>query len=221
MSYIGFLNRQQRMIERGVLVDDFEDDEEGQSEDESEGADENDKTKTKTPAGKNEVTPITGGKAAGINGQGIGGISLGNGTLGQNLAGTTGGMPNQINDFSKILVAGEGFGKEYLKNEIDRLIKILQDKQSVGQGVHTFIRVDGPRKGWEEDNNQKAGLFSDRGGEIEKIDEGEEDDGSGEKSEKGGDGDALKASIKSKKAFSMAINDKTMPPAIKRLSTTA
>lgn len=81
--------------------------------------------------------------------------------------------------------------------------------------------MDGPRKGWEEDNNQKAGLFSDRGGEIEKIDEGEEDDGSGEKSEKSGDGDALKASIKSKKAFSMAINDKTMPPAIKRLSTTA
>jgi hypothetical protein len=37
-------------------------------------------------------------------------------------------MPSQINDFSKILVAGEGFGKEYLKNEIDRLIKILQDK---------------------------------------------------------------------------------------------
>ena len=68
MSYIGFLNRQQRMIERGVLVDDFEDDEEGQSEDESEGADENDKTKTKTPAGKNEVTPINGGKATGVNG---------------------------------------------------------------------------------------------------------------------------------------------------------
>jgi len=31
----------------------------------------------------------------------------------------------------------------------------------------------------------------------------------------------LKANIKSKKAFSMAINDKTMPPAIKRLSITA
>jgi hypothetical protein len=87
--------------------------------------------------------------------------------------------------------------------------------------VHTFVRVDGPRKGWEEDNNQKAGLFSDRGGEIEKIDEGDEDDGTGEKIEKSGEGDALKASIKSKKAFSMAINDKTMPPAIKRLSTTA
>lgn len=30
-----------------------------------------------------------------------------------------------------------------------------------------------------------------------------------------------KANIKSKKAFSMAINDKTMPPSIKRLSRTA
>ncbi len=49
MSYISYLNRQQRMIERGALVDDFEDDDEQQSEDESEGGDENEKTKTKTP----------------------------------------------------------------------------------------------------------------------------------------------------------------------------
>jgi hypothetical protein len=35
------------------------------------------------------------------------------------------------------------------------------------------------------------------------------------------DSDNLKTNIKSKKAFSMAINDKTMPPAIKRLSRTA
>jgi hypothetical protein len=90
--------------------------------------------------------------------------------------------------------------------------------------VHTFIRNEGPRKGWEEDNNQKAGLFSDRGADIDKV-EGEdedEDQGSTEKSsEKSSDSDGLKASIKSKKAFSMAINDKTMPPAIKRLSTLA
>ena len=39
--------------------------------------------------------------------------------------------------------------------------------------------------------------------------------------EKDKDGDQLKANIKSKKAFSIAINDKTMPPAIKRLSITA
>jgi hypothetical protein len=90
----------------------------------------------------------------------------------------------------------------------------------VGQGVHTFIRNDGPRKGWEENNNQHAGLFSDRAAEIQKIEEEEEEQDHKEKnSDK--DGDQLKANIKSKKAFSMAINDKTMPPAIKRLSTTA
>ena len=49
-------------------MDDFEDDEEGQSEDESEGADENEKAKTKTPAGKNDMAPLNGGKASGING---------------------------------------------------------------------------------------------------------------------------------------------------------
>ena len=90
--------------------------------------------------------------------------------------------------------------------------------------MHTFIRSEGARKGWEEDNNQKAGLFSDRGAEIEKLDgDGEEEETHSTKdtSEKGGESDALKANIKSKKAFSMAINDKTMPPAIKRLSTTA
>jgi len=90
--------------------------------------------------------------------------------------------------------------------------------------VHTFTRSEGPRKGWEEDNNQKAGLFSERGSEIDKVD-GEtedEDQGSSEKSsERSGDSEGLKASIKSKKAFSIAINDKTMPPAIKRLSTLA
>lgn len=53
MSYIGYLNRQQKMIERGVLVDDFEDEEEGQSEDESQVSNENEKSKTatKTPVG--------------------------------------------------------------------------------------------------------------------------------------------------------------------------
>lgn len=65
-----------------------------------------------------------------------------------------------------MLVAGDGFGKEFLKGEIERLIRVLQDKQSVAQGIHTFIRNDGPRKGWEENNNQRAGLFSDRAAEI-------------------------------------------------------
>ena len=124
-------------------------------------------------------------------------------------------------------MAGEGYGREFLKNEIDRLIKMLQDKQNCGEGVHTFTRQDLPnlkRGEWIEDYNQKAGLFSDRGGEIEKIEGENEDDEEGSRkdsSDKNNDGDSLKSSIKSKKAFSMAINDKTMPPAIKRLSSTA
>lgn len=87
--------------------------------------------------------------------------------------------------------------------------------------MHTFTRSEGPRGGWEEDNNQKAGLFSDSGSHVDKV-EGEtedEDQGSSEKSsEKSRDSDGLKAAISSKKAFAIAINDKTMPPAIKRLS---
>ena len=53
-------------------------------------------------------------------------------------------------DYNKMLVAGEGFGKDFLKGEIERLIKILRDKQTVGEGIHTFMRNEGPRKGWEE-----------------------------------------------------------------------
>lgn len=53
-------------------------------------------------------------------------------------------------DYNKMLVAGEGFGKDFLKSEIERLIKILRDKQTVGEGIHTFMRNEGPRKGWEE-----------------------------------------------------------------------
>lgn len=49
------------------------------------------------------------------------------------------------------------------------------------QGVHTFIRLDGPRKGWEENNNQTAGLFSDRAAEMQKIEEEEEENETKEK----------------------------------------
>lgn len=89
-----------------------------------------------------------------------------------------------------------------------------------GEGIHTFIRSENARKGWEEDNNQKAGLFSDRGADIDKVEADEEQEESHAREAKGesNDGDSLKANIKSKKAFSMAINDKNMPPAIKRLS---
>jgi hypothetical protein len=96
----------------------------------------------------------------------------------------------------------------------------LQDKQRIGAGIHTFIRIDNSKK-WEESHIQAASLFSDKSGEVTKIDEGEEEEEGVKGEEKEKDGDSLKTSIKSKKAFSMAINDKTMPPAIKRLSRTA
>lgn len=122
-----------------------------------------------------------------------------------------------------MLVAADGYGKEFLRSEVERLIRLLQEKQQAGEGIHTFIRSENARKGWEEDNNQKAGLFSDRGGDIDKVeaDDEQEEHQTRESSEKNNDGDSLKANIKSKKAFSMAINDKNMPPAIKRLSQTA
>lgn len=58
---------------------------------------------------------------------------------------------------------------------------------------------------------------------MEKEEEEEEDESAliNKKSEKPGDGEGIKANIKSKKAFALAINDKTMPPAISRLSTAA
>lgn len=52
-------------------------------------------------------------------------------------------------------------------------------------------------------------------------DEEDESEGKNDKADRSSDSDALKANIKSKKAFSMAINDRTMPPAIQRLSTAA
>jgi hypothetical protein len=67
-----------------------------------------------------------------------------------------------------------------------------------------------------------AGLFADRGAEVAKlVDDEEESEGSKGEKDSNKDQDSLKTNIKSKKAFSMAINDKTMPPAIRRLSRTA
>ena len=61
---------------------------------------------------------------------------------------------SQTSDYSKMLVAGDGFGKDFLKSEVERLIRILLEKQSVGEGIHTFVRNEKSRKhGWEEDNN--------------------------------------------------------------------
>ena len=56
-------------------------------------------------------------------------------------------------DFNKNLVVGEGYGREFFKSEIERLIRVLQERQEAALGIHTFIRSEGARKGWEEDNN--------------------------------------------------------------------
>jgi len=96
--------------------------------------------------------------------------------------------PNIAIDYNKILVAGEGFGKDFLKGEIERLIKVLQERQQAGTGVHTFVRNDGQRKGWEETNNQHASLFSGRAEEIQKFEDDEEEQDQKEKhSEKDSD----------------------------------
>lgn len=53
MSYINFLNRHQRMIEKGVSLDSFEEEEEQQSEDESNASDE--KSRTDKPPVKDDA----------------------------------------------------------------------------------------------------------------------------------------------------------------------
>lgn len=63
-------------------------------------------------------------------------------------------------------------------------------------------------------------MFSDKHGDVPKLDEEEDEEESGEK-DREKDSDGITTNIKSKKAFSMAINDKAMPPAIRRVSRTA
>ena len=108
------------MIERGALVDEFDDDEEGQSEDESNVS--GDEKKNKTPSGRASEANVAGMKLANYTP----GAQNNNQQLQQ--TNPTGGAV----DYSKILVAGEGFGREFLKGEVDRLIRMLQEKQQVG-----------------------------------------------------------------------------------------
>ena len=94
--------------------------------------------------------------------------------------------PLQNNDLLKQLIVGEGSGKDFLKNEIEKLIKNIQDRQSVGDGIHTFIRLEPPKKGWEENYSNQAGLFQNKGAELPKLDDEdeeneEEDEGKNEK----------------------------------------
>ena len=118
------------------------------------------------------------------------------------------------------LIAGEGFGKEGIRAELDKLQNFLIEKQKIGEGVHTFQRLEGNKKGWEEIHNQVAGLFHGRSDEAAHLQQEDEEDTEG-KEDKNKEAEQFKSSIKSKKAFSLAINDKTMPSSIKHLSNSA
>lgn len=217
MSYISYLNKRQRINERlnrGLSIGDDEEEEENQSEDDSQVSEDKQEKGKSTKRGGEMHLSHTGSKSEKppvFNPNAPSAPSAPNMLFNQTMGGA---------DYNKMLVAAEGFGKEFIRGEIERLIQVLRDKQAAGAGIHTFLRNEGPRKGWEETKEQHTSLFSDRAGEIQKIeDEEEEEVRRGKSSEK--DSDQLKASIKSKKAFSLAINDKTMPPAIKRLSRVA
>lgn len=185
MSYISYLNKQQRLANKNAINNGDEDDDVNQSEESSVDSDHKKISDSKKEAAANVQTLQ---------------------------------VPNN-NDYLKQFIAGEGYGKEFLRGELERLIRYLQDKQKIGTGIHTFIRIDNAKK-WEESHTQAASLFSEKGGDMPKIDE-EEEEQEQKEGEKEKDGDSMKTSIKSKKAFSMAINDRTMPTAIKRLSRTA
>lgn len=113
------------------------------------------------------------------------------------------------------------------------MINILRKKQDVGNGVHTFRRMEPGQKNsqtgitlsqegrFEEVAFSVASLFAGRSAEAVE-EEKEEDDQEREKSRnRNRDGDYLKNAVKSRKAFQMALKDKTMPPAIKRLNRIA
>lgn len=48
------------------------------------------------------------------------------------------GLAFDIGDDFKRFIPGEGSGKEYLKQEHDRMIAILRKKHEAGQGIHVF-----------------------------------------------------------------------------------
>jgi hypothetical protein len=51
-----------------------------------------------------------------------------------------------IADFRKY-IPGEGSGKEFLKQEIERMVGILRKKHEIGMGVHLFRKLDITNKG--------------------------------------------------------------------------
>jgi hypothetical protein len=106
------------------------------------------------------------------------------------------------------------------------MIEILRKKHDIGRGVHLF-RKNESAKGqqaleYEEVQSQVATLFAQRhvdrmGHDLDDEEARQEEESEKEKASK----NEFRNSIKSRKAFSMAINDKTMPASILRLSRVA
>ncbi len=125
MSYIAFLNRQQRMIKRGALVDGIEDDREGQSENNSKVSGGAASPDDKVTNGKQTVKPNQAGDFANAFGAAATETSPRN-----NPTGPFGLLEDPC--------SGKDYGQEFLKNEIDSLIKMMQNKQQVGLRIQTF-----------------------------------------------------------------------------------
>lgn len=100
------------MIERGELVDNFDDEEAGQSEDDSNasGAEDGNQKRTRL----SDAAPKLADMKTSAN-------------LAAQSASPQLMQPMLMNngDYNKMLVVGEGFGRDFLKSEIERLIRVL------------------------------------------------------------------------------------------------
>lgn len=115
MSYINFLNRNQRMIERGDSHDNFDEEEEENSQSEDDSADS--ASQSGLDESRRDKKGMTQGPAGRESLAAKGAATL-QGPLVQNYEFKGG-------EFNKMLVAADGYGKEFLKSEVDRLIRLL------------------------------------------------------------------------------------------------
>jgi len=91
----------------------------------------------------------------------------------------------------------------------------LKDRQSIAKDVKVWRRIEGAVNKWEEVKESRAGIFSQDISEISTTMDDDAETSPDQEEDK--DSASFKAHIRSKKAFQMAINDKTMPSSIKRL----
>lgn len=198
LSYLTYLNRYQKWQQRGCVGDvmDFMEGEDDEDESETESEDtleerlpggrddslkktqqqEHHKNKHKTVRDKDGFFIQPAGSMVTMGGQG-----------------PPPGAGENINDFKKLLATQTNAiqSKEFLKNEIDRMINILRSKQEAGQGVHTFRRMEpggqrsaqtitiGQEGRYEEVQFSVASLFAGRSAEV--VDDESEKDEEAEK----------------------------------------